>query len=77
MTQLAAAVRPVCKLSLIRQRKAMEEFGPFPCSEGTRKASMKGAICNSGNLPTRSRNQVTQSTWIWGSNRAEEHIFWS
>lgn len=63
VTQPPAAVRPVCKLSLMRRRMGHGGVWILPLFRGQKERKDEG--CNSGNLPTRGWDQATQHL-EWG-----------
>lgn len=86
MTEISLAVKPVCRLSLIRRHTSYAELGFFTCSQGTRKAGMKEAITSSADFPTWARTKLRRALGFATLKglpgdcpqgaRDEELIFW-
>lgn len=86
MTEIPLAVKPVCRLSLIRRYTSHAELGFFTGSQGRRKAGMKGAITSSADFPTWARTKLRRAPGFAALKglpgdsprdaRGEELVFW-
>lgn len=70
LTELLAALRPVCKLSLIRRCTGHGGVWILHLFRGYKEGRSEEGSYHLRKLPHVGRDQATQSTWVWGSKRA-------
>lgn len=70
MTELLAALRPVCKLSLIRRCTGHGGVWILHLFRGYKEGRSEEGSYQLRELPHVGRDQATQSTGVWGSKRA-------